>query len=77
MRQIPFLSHKSPDSHFNVKIEFGEGDGKVPLDAIAEQAGANAFTMSPKKNYFACRRGNFLRYTVSIRRGNEIWFGFF
>lgn len=29
---IVLLSHKSPDSHINVKIEFGEGDGKVPLD---------------------------------------------
>lgn len=35
---IVLLSHKSPDSHINVKIEFGEGDGKVPLDAIAERA---------------------------------------
>lgn len=25
------------DSHINVKIEFGEGEGKVPLDKIAEQ----------------------------------------
>lgn len=33
---IVLLSHKSPDSHINVKIEFGEGEGKVPLDAIAE-----------------------------------------
>lgn len=30
---IVLLSHKSPDSHINVKIEFGEGDGKVPLEA--------------------------------------------
>ena len=29
---IVLLSHKSPDSHINVKIEFGEGDWKVPLD---------------------------------------------
>lgn len=26
---IVLLSHKSPDSHINVKIEFGEGEGKV------------------------------------------------
>ena len=32
------LSHKSPDSVINVKVEFGEGEGKVPLDAIAEWA---------------------------------------
>lgn len=35
---IVLLSHKSPDSVINVKVEFGEGDGKVPLDAIAERA---------------------------------------
>ena len=35
---IVLLSHKSSDSHINAKVEFGEGDGKVPLDAIAELA---------------------------------------
>ena len=35
---IVLLSHKSPDSVINVKVEFGEGDGKVLLDAIAERA---------------------------------------
>lgn len=32
------LSHKKPDSHINVKVEFGEGEGKVPLDEIAKRA---------------------------------------
>jgi len=32
------LSHKKPNSHINVKVEFGEG--KVPLDKIAERAEA-------------------------------------
>lgn len=31
------LSHKSPDSVISVKAEFGEGEGKVPLDVIAER----------------------------------------
>lgn len=35
---VVLLSHKKPDSHINVKVEFGEGEGKVPLDAIAERA---------------------------------------
>jgi len=34
------LSHKKPDSHINIKVEFGEGEGKVPLDRIAERAEA-------------------------------------
>ena len=38
METIVLLSHKSPDSHINVKVEFGEDEGKVPLDAIAERA---------------------------------------
>ncbi len=32
------LSHKSPDSVINVKVEYGKGEEKVPLDAIAERA---------------------------------------
>ena len=35
---IVCLSHKSSDSVINVKAEFGKGEGKVPLDAIAERA---------------------------------------
>ena len=38
METIVLLSQKSPDSVINVKIEFGESEGKVPLDAIAERA---------------------------------------
>ncbi len=34
------LSHKKPDSVINVKVEFGEGEGKVPLDNIAKRAEA-------------------------------------
>ena len=37
---VVLLSHKSPDSHINVKVEFGEGEGKVPLKAISERAEA-------------------------------------
>ena len=35
---VVLLSHKSPDSHINVMVEFGEGEGKVPLDKIVERA---------------------------------------
>ncbi len=35
---VVLLSHKKPDGHINVKIEFGEGEGKVPLDNIAKRA---------------------------------------
>lgn len=29
---VVLLSHKKPDGHINVKVEFGEGEGNVPLD---------------------------------------------
>ena len=35
---VVLLSHKSPDSVINVKVEFGESDDKISLDAIAERA---------------------------------------
>ena len=37
---VVLLSHKKPDSHINIKVEFGEGEGKVPLKAISERAEA-------------------------------------
>ena len=37
---VVMLSHKKPDSIINVKVEFGEGEGKVPLDNIAKRAAA-------------------------------------
>ena len=43
------LSHKSPESVINVKAEFGEGEGKVPLDAIAERA--KKYQPKPKITY--------------------------
>lgn len=46
---IVLLSHKSPDSHINVKIEFGDGEGKVSLDAIAERA--KKYQPKPKITY--------------------------
>ena len=35
---VVLLSHKKPDGHINVKVEFGEGEGKVTLDNIAKRA---------------------------------------
>ena len=37
---VVLLSHKKPDSVINVKVEFGEGEGTVPLDNIAKRAEA-------------------------------------
>ncbi|WP_081652823.1 23S rRNA (uracil(1939)-C(5))-methyltransferase RlmD [Candidatus Stoquefichus massiliensis] len=46
---IVLLSHKSPESTINVKEEFGEGEGKVPLDLIAERA--KKYQPKPKITY--------------------------
>ena len=35
---VVMLSHKKPDSVINVKVAFGEGEGKVPLDNIVKRA---------------------------------------
>ena len=35
---VVLLSYKKPDGHINVKVEFGEGEGKVSLDNIAKRA---------------------------------------
>lgn len=35
---VVLLSHKSPDSVINVKVEFEEGDHRILLDAITERA---------------------------------------
>ena len=43
------MSHKSPDSVINVKVEFGEGEGKVPLAAIADRA--KKYQPKPKITY--------------------------
>lgn len=35
---VVLLSHKNADTHINVNVEFGEGDGKIPIGKIAEKA---------------------------------------
>lgn len=46
---VVLLSHKSPDSVINVKVEFGEGDDKISLDAIAERS--KKYQPKPKITY--------------------------
>ena len=49
VESIVLLSHKSPDSHIDVKVEFGEGEEKVPLDKIAERA--KQYQPAPRVTY--------------------------
>ena len=49
MESVCLLSHKSPDSHINVTVEFEVGEGKVPLDKIVERA--KQHQPAPKATY--------------------------
>ena len=37
---VVLLSHKKADSYIHVDVEFGEGEGKIPVDSIAKRAEA-------------------------------------
>ena len=50
METVVLLSHKKPDTTISVKVEFGEGEGKVPLDKIAERAELQAKRTSYLQN---------------------------
>ena len=58
---VVMLSHKKPDSVINVKVEFGEGEGKVPLDNIAKRAKAykpkERVTYKMIKEYIEAKHG--------------------
>ena len=34
------MSHKEPDSHINVTVEFGEGEGQISLKEVEKRAEA-------------------------------------
>ena len=58
---VVMLSNKKPDSVINVKVEFGEGEGKVPLDNIAKRAEAykpkERLTYKRTKEYIEAKYG--------------------
>lgn len=37
---LALLSHKEPDSHISVNIEFGEGEGKLSLKEVEKRTEA-------------------------------------
>ena len=74
METIVLLSHKSPDSVINVTVEFGEGEGKVPLDAIAERA--KKYQPKPKITYkmiqeYVEKKYGFKVHTAYIAEGKR------
>ena len=71
---VVMLSHKKPDSVINVKVEFGEGEGKVPLDNIAKRAAAykpkERVTYKMIKEYIEAKYG-FKVHTAYIAEGKR------
>ena len=69
------LSHKPQDSHINVKVEFGEGKGKVPLDKIAERAEAykpkERVTYKMIKEYIKEKYGFKVHMSIPLRRSRQ------
>lgn len=49
METVVLLSHKKADTYINVNVEFGEGEGKIPIAQIAEKA--EAYKPSEKVTY--------------------------
>ena len=72
---VVMLSHKKPDSVINVKVEFGEGEGKVPLDNIAKRAEAykpkERVTYKMIKEYIEAKYGFKVHtaYIAEVKRG--------
>ena len=68
---VVMLSNKKPDSVINVKVEFGEGEGKVPLDNIAKSAEAykpkERVTYKRTKEYIEAKYGFIVRLLSSYR----------
>jgi len=40
VKTVVLLSHKKADSYIHIDVEFGEGEGKIPVDSIAKRAEA-------------------------------------
>ena len=68
---VVMLSHKKPDSVINVKVEFGEGEGKVSLDNIAKRAEAykpkGRVTYKRTKEYIEAKYGFKVRLQSTYR----------
>ena len=66
---VVLLSHKKADSYIHIDVEFGEGEGKIPVDSIAKRAEANKpkekVTYKMIKEYIEAKYG-FKVHTANI-----------
>ena len=74
VKTVVMFSHKKTDSIINVKVEFGEGEGKVPLDNIAKRAASykpkERVTYNMIKEYIEAKYGLKLHtaYIAEVKR---------
>ena len=68
------MSHKKADSYIHIDVEFGEGEGKIPVDSIAKRAEAykpkEKVTYKMIKEYIEAKYG-FKVHTAYIAEGKR------
>ena len=71
---VVLLSHKKADSYIHIDVEFGEGEGKIPVDSIAKRAEAykpkEKVTYKMIKEYIEAKYG-FKVHTAYIAEVNR------
>ena len=71
---VVLLSHKKADSYIHIDVEFGEGEGKIPVDSIAKRAEAykpkEKVTYKMIKEYIEAKYG-FKVHTAYIAEGKR------
>lgn len=71
---VVLLSHKKADSYIHIDVEFGEGEGKIPVDSIAKRAEAykpkEKVTYKMIKEYIEAKYGFKVHtaYIVEVKR---------
>ena len=68
---VVLLSHKKPDSVINVKVEFGEGEGKIPLDNIEKRA---AFLEIDKQEQKANKNRDYTAFAEYYEKAEKMYY---
>ena len=75
---VVLLSHKKADSYIHIDVEFGEGEGKIPVDSIAKRAEAykpkEKVTYKMIKEYIEAKYGFKVHtaYIAEVKRNLEL-----
>ena len=77
---VVLLSHKKADSYIHIDVEFGEGEGKIPVDSIAKRAEAykpkEKVTYKMIKEYIEAKYGFKVHtaYIAEVKRDLDLSF---